>query len=112
MITVKRTIEGDQNRVTIEGHAYSGEPGHDLVCAAASILAYTLADNVQAAESNGWLREMTVELAEGAAETSCVPGDEYKGVVGLMFLSICAGFRLLAATHPENVKYENHAVEG
>lgn len=109
MITITHT---EQCKVTIEGHAYSGEPGHDLVCAAASILAYTLADHVQAAESNGWLHTMTVELAEGAAEISCVPGSEYKGVVGLIFLSLCAGFRLLAATYPENVKYENQEVQG
>lgn len=109
MITVTHK---NQYSVTIEGHAYSGEPGHDLVCAAASILAYTLADNVQAADANGWLRQMTVDLNEGAAEISCIPDDEHRGVVGLIFISVCAGFRLLAATHPENIEYKIGAVEG
>lgn len=103
MITVTHK---NQYSVTIEGHAYSGEPGHDLVCAAASILAYTLADNVQAAEANGWLRDMTVKLNEGKAEIVCVPIDDCRGVVGLIFLSICAGFRLLAESHPENIQYK------
>lgn len=103
MITVTHK---NQYSVTIEGHAYSGEPGHDLVCAATSILAYTLGDNVQAAEANGWLREMTVELNEGKAEIVCVPADDCRGVVGLIFLSICDGFRLLAESHPENIEYK------
>ena len=32
----------------VKGHAHSGEAGHDLVCAAASILVYTLAANAAA----------------------------------------------------------------
>ena len=40
------------NRLTVEGHAHSGEPGKDLVCASASILAYTLAANVPTVCSN------------------------------------------------------------
>lgn len=32
--------------VKVKGHAQSGEAGHDLVCAAASILVYTLSANV------------------------------------------------------------------
>lgn len=42
MITV--TIHSDQNRKSygfeVSGHAYSGEPGHDLVCAGASAIAF------------------------------------------------------------------------
>ena len=36
----------EKNRVSISGHAFSGEAGHDLVCAGVSALAYTLAANV------------------------------------------------------------------
>ena len=35
MITV--VYHRDRNRVSVEGHAQSGEVGHDLVCASASI---------------------------------------------------------------------------
>ena len=34
------------NRLTADGHAGSGPQGHDLVCAAISALALTLAGNV------------------------------------------------------------------
>ncbi|MBO2534824.1 MULTISPECIES: ribosomal-processing cysteine protease Prp [Rummeliibacillus] len=42
MITVK--IHSDENRKSygfeVSGHAYSGDPGHDLVCAGASAIAF------------------------------------------------------------------------
>ena len=43
---IQVTYYKSYNRVTVEGHALSGAPGHDLVCAGASTLAYTLAANV------------------------------------------------------------------
>jgi len=40
---IKAVYDRKENKITVEGHAYSGEPGHDLICAAASVLIYTIA---------------------------------------------------------------------
>ena len=103
---IKVTYHRDLNRVSVEGHAHSGEVGHDLVCASASILAYTLASFVENMESSGQVRYSTIEIKEGDAVISCEPPNRYKGTVTLVFDSICAGFELLARDHPNNISYE------
>ena len=94
------------NRLTVEGHAKSGEPGHDLICASASILAYTLAANVENMANHGQVRAPFIELNTGRAEVSCNPISRYKATVALVFDAVCAGFELLAHSYPENISYE------
>ncbi len=97
------------NRVTVEGHAKSGEAGHDLICAAASILVYTLAVNVQNMEANGQVRDTVLILEHGDAEISCKSVNKYKSVVAMIFASMCAGFEILAADYPGNIRFEIHS---
>ena len=96
------------NRVTIEGHALSGVPGHDLVCAGASTLAYTLAANVGRMEEMGITRDAVATLEPGKAEISCKHKSKYKAIVGAIFNSVCVGFELLARDNPEYICYEIH----
>ena len=96
----------DLNRVTVEGHALSGEVGHDLVCASASILAYTLASFVENMKSAGQTRYPTIELSEGHALIDCNTKNSYKNSVKIAFDAICAGFELLARNYPDNISYE------
>lgn len=98
----------DYHRVTINGHAGSGEAGHDLVCASASILAYTLAGNVMNLSTGGAkvIREPKILLKEGDAVVACSPVNRYRSTVTLMFDSVCLGFDLLAQKYPEFIKYE------
>ena len=83
------------HRITVTGHAHSGEPGHDLVCAAASALVYTIAGNVGSLSTQGSVRNPIVRLAEGDAEVSCAPINRMKSVVTLILDAICTGFELL-----------------
>lgn len=94
------------NRVTVTGHAYSAEHGQDLVCASASILAYTLAANVAQMADNGQVRQPIINFSEGNAEISCNPRHNLKNSVTLVFDSVCAGFELLAHDYPQYVQYE------
>ena len=98
----------DYHRVTVKGHARSGEPGHDLVCASASILAYTLAGNVMNLSTGGakTVRDPKIQMEEGHAVISCSPVNRYKSTVTLMFDSVCVGFDILAQKYPEFIKYE------
>ena len=94
------------NRVTVEGHAGAGPEGHDLVCAAVSALALTLAGNVSHMESQEAVRNVIIKLEEGAAEIQCTPYRRYKDSVEQIFRAICVGFELLATKYPVNISYE------
>ena len=94
------------NRLTVTGHARSAEKGHDLVCASASMLAYTLAVNVANMADDGQVREPVVNMEEGNTEISCKPRHNLKSIVTLVFDTVCAGFDLLAYEHPEYISYE------
>ena len=96
----------EYNRVTVVGHALSGEAGHDLVCASASALIYTLALNVQTMVGAGQAREPILDIEEGNTVVACKPIHKYKAVVALIFNAICAGFALIARDHPDNISYE------
>lgn len=104
MITV--TYYREDNRVIVEGHAHSGEAGHDLVCASASILAYTLAAFVKNMEASGQTKSPTVILGEGKAFIHCKAPKAYKSLVTLAFDTVCGGFDLLAHDYPDNISYE------
>ncbi len=103
---IKVVYHRDLNRVSVEGHAQSGEAGHDLVCASASILVYTLASFVDNMKDARQTYNPKTELKEGDAVISCTPPNRYKGAVTLVFDSICGGFELLAKDYPDNISYE------
>lgn len=79
--------------VTLKGHACSDVYGKDLVCAAVSALALTLAANVEGNE------HAEVSLKPGNSRISCHP--EAAGI----FDCICKGFQLLAEKFPEHVYF-------
>ena len=107
---IKVIYDREQNRVTVEGHARSGEVGHDLVCASASILIYTLASFARHTQKARQSHKLVLKLDNGDAEVSCKPKKPYKGAITLVFDSICAGFELLARNYPENISYEINGI--
>ena len=104
MMTV--TYHRDYHRLTMDGHAQSGEVGHDLVCASASILAYTLAQFVRNMKEAGQVYYPTIELTEGHALIACNPPNRIKNSVKIAFDTVCAGFELLARDYPDNISYQ------
>ena len=104
MITVN--YYRDHNRVVVEGHAQSGEPGHDLVCAATTILAYTIGSSVENMVAAGHVKEHHMEFSDGYASISCGAPEGLKSTITLMFDTICAGFELLAHDYPDNISYK------
>lgn len=103
---IKVVYHRDLNRVSVEGHAQSGEIGHDLVCASASTLTYALAAFVNNMKAAGQTRYPTIELNEGNALIACNTSNKYKNSVMIAFDAICGGFELLAQSYPENISYE------
>ena len=103
---IQVTYHRQYNRVTVEGHAGSGPEGHDLVCAAVSALALTLAGNVSHMEAQGAVYSVTINLKDGNAEIQCTPYRRYKDSVAQFYRAVCVGFELLATKYPENIFYE------
>ena len=103
---IKVIYHRDLNRVSVTGHAMSGEVGHDLVCASASILVYTLAAFVSNMRLAKQVYNPKADLSEGDAVISCEPPKRYKHSVTLVFDSICGGFDILAKNYPDNISFE------
>lgn len=96
----------DYNRVTVEGHAGAGPEGHDLVCAAVSAIALTLAGNVSYMESKEAVHDVTIRLDDGNAEIQCTPCRRYKDSIAQILRAVCVGFELLATKYPDHISYE------
>lgn len=79
-------IEREGRRLRMSGHAGAGEPGRDIVCAALSILMYSLV----ASGAEG-------RVERGEAELLLPDRD--------VDVALC-GFRLLAESYPEYVSYK------
>ena len=104
MITV--TYHRDHNRVEVTGHAHSGEAGHDLVCAAASILIYTIASFAKNTYKAKQSKKLEIKLDEGNAAVGCKAKAPYKAAITLVFDAMCGGFELLAMNYPLYVSYK------
>lgn len=103
---IKVVYDRSATKLTVEGHAHSGEPGHDLVCASASMLVYTLAAFAKNTYKARQTKKLVVKLDEGDAEVSFKARSRYKVAITLVCDAICGGFELLAKSYPHNVSYE------
>lgn len=103
---VEVTYHRIHNRLTVTGHANSAAKGEDLVCAAASILTLTLAENVKNMDSARIVRNPFINIEDGSAEISCNASGGYKNVVMQTFQSVVVGFEILADKFPENISFE------
>ena len=102
---IRIVYQRDRHSVFIRGHAGSGEAGHDLVCAAASILAYTIAAYVKNMEAIGAASYSISVLRAGEAEIACTPIAERRGEIANVLDSLCEGFAILAREFPKNAKF-------
>ena len=93
--------------VGVFGHAESGEPGHDLVCAAASMLVHTLAAYLKKRDEDTDVYSEVEDgkVLPGMALIGCTPDEEEAEAVREVFDAVCNGFALLAQYFPKNVEY-------
>ena len=89
----------------VMGHAGSEEYGRDLICAGASTLVWTLAENIRYLEMSGYLRSCDIRVGRGDAFISCDAKQEYRAQIGRIFESICVGFEILADKYPDFISY-------
>lgn len=111
MITVKFAMVEEYHHIqmSLKGHAGQAEHGQDIVCASASILAYTVAQIVMAMEQHGDLEgKPLINLNEGDAMISCRcrDPDVFSELVHTFFVAH-VGYLLLAHNYPEYVSLES-----
>lgn len=99
MIIIRLASNDERFKLVCKGHAGFDEPGKDIVCAAVTILCYTLAENLPWDRWRGDLCEGDISIEMDCAEQS----DERKA-----FEVIKKGLKLLAEKYPENIQlYED-----
>ena len=89
----------------LTGHAGAEEKGKDIVCAACSILAYTVAQTLQFLYEEGGLKKKPhLKLAPGDTVIVAKPNPErYEEALHSFFVAQ-VGYSLLAKTYPQYVK--------
>ena len=106
MIKVTYAQEGKKLSLRVEGHAGYAEHGNDIVCASASILAYTLAQIVRDVDRFGNLAFPTVvQMDSGDVFISCEAYEDADlAVLKSMFTFAIRGYALLAHNYPQYVE--------
>lgn len=94
------------NKLSMTGHAGAAPRGHDLVCSAASILAHTLAANVEHMADAGMCCNVVREIQDGEARISCKAMRGSERIVANTFQNVCVGFEILASKFPENISFK------
>ena len=108
MITVNVTIDRDKREcsLTVKGHAGQADIGKDIICASASILAFTAAQIVDAMRLNEELADQpTLDLGSGDTTISCRAKDDAIFMDLLQtFYTVAVGYKLLVHNHPQFVE--------
>jgi uncharacterized protein YsxB (DUF464 family) len=103
--TFERQKEIDTIVLKVEGHAGQNIKGKDIVCSAASILTYTIAQYLQYVHKRGGLQKKPrIAIKDGDALIIAKPTEEYMGEVLNAFFVAEVGFSLLAQNYPQYVE--------
>jgi len=96
--------------VKVTGHAFAGEPGKDLVCAAVSTLAQTLANSV---EEIGHIPEEAIELSidSGYFELR-LQNEDLNDIVDIIFGTFRVGIEGIERTYSKYIKLIIKEVQG
>ena len=107
MITASFTYQKEVGTIALKvnGHAGQAEKGHDIVCSAASILTYTIAQYLKYVDKQIGLRKKPkIEIKDGDALIVAKPTENYMGEVLNAFFVAEVGFSLLAQNYPQYVE--------
>ena len=105
MIKATFTQENEAIILKVEGHAGQDVKGHDIVCSAASILTYTIAQYLKYIHERGGLQKKPhIVLNDGNALIVAKPTKDYEGEVLNAFFVAEVGYSLLAQNYPQYVE--------
>lgn len=94
--------------MTLTGHSEAAPKGEDLICASATMLAYTAAQAVQFMYESGKLKKKPkVDIRDGRATIVATPTeDAYAEALHTFWVAQC-GIHVLAHNYPRNVVLEH-----
>ena len=94
--------------MSIKGHAGTAPKGEDLICSAATMLAYTVAQAVQFMHEQGKLKtKPKIHIKDGEATIIATPTEEAYAEILLTFWVAQCGIHVLVHNYPQNVKLEH-----
>ncbi len=105
MISASFSRDNDSITLRLKGHAGMAKDGEDIICASASILAYTVAQSLQYLYEEGGLEEKPLlRLDKGDAEITAIPKrGSYNEALHTFFVAQ-VGYHLLAHNYPQYVE--------
>lgn len=108
MVKVKFELAGGETLVLkLSGHAGYAPEGNDTICAAASVLAYTAAQEVLEMQKNGKLRKAAhIKLDKGECLITCKPIDDARSEALRIYMVVQTGYRLLAENFPAHIQLD------
>lgn len=82
----------------------AGKAGNDLICASASALVSTLAQNITWLEKAGVAKNAKIILERGEALVACEAVGEEETLL-CVYDTVVTGFAMLAHNYPKHVKF-------
>lgn len=98
--------EGRSAAAEISGHAGYEKGGADIVCAACSMLAYTLLRQIAEEERKGIVTYMCADVSGGRVFISAEWSEEGDERLSAVFDTVKTGFYMLMEEYPEFVRAE------
>ena len=102
------TVNSNEHKFKMTGHANYAEQGKDIVCSAASILFYTACETVKMLGEKAFESKPVFYIGdsdEGVTATiECKPKEDYTAVIDTIYQTIFNGYKLLAEGYPNNVQ--------
>ena len=111
---LKVAFEQKDNKIILklDGHAEQADIGHDIVCSACSILAYTVAQFVTNANTAKDLKSPAeIKMESGDSIISCEPTDDAYETILSMYYFAEVGYALLAHNYPQFVELKQFGTE-
>ena len=103
--TFKQEQDADAIILRVEGHAGLNKEGQDIICSAASILTYTVAQYLQYVYERGGLQKKPrIDIKSGDALIVAKPTKEFEAEVLNAFFVAEVGYSLLAHNYPQYVE--------
>lgn len=106
MTTVQFIEHQNTYKISITGHSGYGEKGSDIVCAAVSMLTFTLINAIFTEEEKGNVSAKSIRYGQGNAKIALLiakgKGAELRAVIS----AIKGGFELLANSYSQYVQIQ------
>ena len=110
MITARFYQQPSQGSIhmTLSGHSGAAPKGEDLICASATMMAYTVAQAIQFMyEQDKLVKKPKIHITDGAATIIATPKEDAMAETLHTFWVAQAGIHVLAHNYPQNVRLEH-----